>query len=98
MDMAHASGTLERLNEAYDNDIALMQGKINKLTTQNKTLKDRLSQTEAFIKMKGLWEDLVEFFRPKSIQKRIQENKRQIALEDAKRPKREAKKDKGIAI
>lgn len=33
MDMAQASGTLEKLNEAYDRDIDLMQGKIDKLTS-----------------------------------------------------------------
>ena len=98
MDMAQASGTLEKLNEAYDRDIDLMQGKIDKLTSQIQILKDKLSKTETFLKMKGLLEEFKESLKPKSVKSELKEKKLIIAEREVTRVKDEIQKGKGIAI
>lgn len=98
MDMAQASGTLEKLNEAYDRDIDLMQGKIDKLTSQIQILKDKLSKTETFLKMKGLLEEFKESLKPKSVKSELKEKKLIVAEREATRTKDEIQKRKGIAI
>lgn len=99
MDMAQASGTLEKLNEAYDRDIDLMQGKIDKLTVQVKILKDKLSKCEAFVKAKGLLEELVEYLRPKTMTEQLAEKKKLSAERDERRTTSPTKKkDMNIAI
>ncbi len=98
MDMAQASGTLEKLNEAYDRDIDLMQGKIDKLTSQIQILKDKLSKTETFLKLKGLLEEFKESLKPKSVKSELKEKKLIVAEREATRTKDEIQKRKGIAI
>ena len=98
MDMAQASGTLEKLNEAYDRDIDLMQGKIDKLTSQIQILMDKLSKTEAFLKLKGLLEEFKESLKPKSVKSELKEKKLIIAEREVTRVKDEIQKGKGIAI
>ena len=98
MDMAQASGTLEKLNEAYDRDINLMQGKIDKLTSQIQILKDKLSKTETFLKLKGLLEEFKESLKPKSVKSELKEKKLIVAEREATRTKDEIQKRKGIAI
>lgn len=98
MDMAQASGTLEKLNEAYDRDIDLMQGKIDKLTSQIQILKDKLSKTETFLKMKGLLEEFKESLKPKSVKSELKEKKLIVAEREATKTKDEIQKRKGIAI
>ncbi len=98
MDMAQASGTLEKLNEAYDRDIDLMQGKIDKLTSQIQILKDKLSKTETFLKLKGLLEEFKESLKPKSMKSELKEKKLIVAEREATRTKDEIQKRKGIAI
>ena len=99
MDMAQASGTLEKLNEAYDRDIDLMQGKIDKLTTQVKTLKDKLEKCEAFVKAKGFLEEFVEYLRPKKIEEQLAEKKKISAERYQQRQALHTKKkDINIAI
>lgn len=96
MDMAQASGTLEKLNEAYDRDIDLMQGKIDKLTGQIQILMDKLSKTEAFLKLKGLLEEFKESLKPKSVKSELKEKKLIIAEREVTRVKDEIQKGKGI--
>ena len=98
MDMAQASGTLENLNEAYDRDIDLMQGKIDKLTSQIQILKDNLSKTETFLKLKGLFEEFKESLKPKSVKSELKEKKLIVAEREVTRTKDEIQKRKGIAI
>ena len=98
MDMAQASGTLEKLNEAYDRDIDLMQGKIDKLTSQIQILKDKLSKTETFLKLKGLLEEFKESLKPKSMKSELKEKKLIVAEREATRTKDEIQTRKGIAI
>lgn len=98
MDMAQASGTLEKLNEAYDKDIDLMQGKIDKLTSQIQILKDKLSKTETFLKLKGLLEEFKESLKPKSVKSELKEKKLIVAEREVTRTKDEIQKRKGIAI
>ena len=98
MDMAQASGTLEKLNEAYDRDIDLMQGKIDKLTSQIQILKDKLSKTETFLKLKGLLEEFKESLKPKSVKSELKEKKLIVAEREVTRTKDEIQKRKGIAI
>lgn len=98
MDMAQAYGTLEKLNEAYDRDIDLMQGKIDKLTSQIQILKDKLSKTEAFLKLKGLLEEFKESLKPKSVKSELKEKKLIVAEREVTRTKDEIQKRKGIAI
>ena len=42
MDMAQASGTLEKLNEIYDREMEYMQGAIDDLKAQLKTWKNKI--------------------------------------------------------
>jgi len=98
MDMAQASGTLEKMNEAYDRDMVLMQRKIDKLTSQIQILKDRLTKTEAFLKFKGLIQEFMESLKPKSIMHDLQIKKSIVDERDRMKPKEEIKKDKIIAI
>lgn len=53
MDMAQASGTLQKLNEAYDIDMERMQIKIEKFTSQVQILTAKLVKAESFLKMKN---------------------------------------------
>ena len=98
MDMAQAAGTLEKLNEAYDKDMDIMQGKIDKLTSQVQILKDKITKTEAFLKFKGLLEEFKESLKPKSLKRDLQDKQSVVDERDRTRPKDEIKKDKGIAI
>lgn len=98
MDMAQASGTLKKLNEAYDKDMDIMQGKIDKLTSQVKILKDKLTKTEAFLKFKGFLEEFKESLKPKSLKRDLQDKQVMSEERERKRQKDEIKKDKGIAI
>lgn len=98
MDMAQASGTLEKLNEAYDRDIDLMQGKIDKLTSQVQILKDKLTKTEGFLKLKGILEEFKESLKPKSVKSELREKQIIVAEREVTRTKDEIKKGKGIAI
>ena len=98
IDMAQASGTLEKLNEAYDKDMDMMQGKIDKLTSQVQILKDKLTKTEAFLKFKGLLEEFKESLKPKSLKRDLQDKQVMSEERERKRQKDEVKKDKSIAI
>lgn len=98
MDMAQAAGTLEKLNEAYDKDMDMMQGKIDKLTSQVQILKDKLTKTEAFLKFKGLLEEFKESLKPKSLKRDLQDKQVMSEERERKRQKDEVKKDKSIAI
>lgn len=98
MEMAQASGTLEKLNEAYDKDMDMMQGKIDKLTSQVQILKDKITKTEAFLKFKGLLEEFKESLKPKSLKRDLQNKQAVVDERDRTRPKEDIKKDKGIAI
>lgn len=44
MDMAQASGTLEKLNEIYDREMEYMQGAIDDLKAQLKTWKNKIHE------------------------------------------------------
>ncbi|MGF0066285.1 plasmid recombination protein [Lachnospiraceae bacterium SGI.085] len=50
IDMAQASGTLEKLNEIYDRELEHMQGIIDDLMVQVKTWKDKVLQYDKFIR------------------------------------------------
>ena len=62
IDMAQASGTLEKLNEIYDRELEHMQGIIDDLMVQVKTWKDKVLQYDKFFNVKGLVEELKELF------------------------------------
>lgn len=98
MDMAQASGTLQKLNEAYDIDMERMQIKIEKLTGQVQILTAKLVKAETFLKMKKLFEEFKEYLKPKSIKKSLQGKKRSVEEYDKVHLRDEVKKDKGIAI
>lgn len=98
MDMAQASGTLQKLNEAYDIDMERMQIKIEKLTGQVQILTAKLVKAETFLKMKKLFEKFKEYLKPKSIKKSLQGKKRSVEEYDKVHLRDEVKKDKGIAI
>ena len=61
MDMAQASGTLEKLNEIYDREMEYMQGAIDDLKTQLKIWKNKIQQYDKFLNVKGLVEECKEF-------------------------------------
>lgn len=96
--MAQAAGTLEKLNEAYDKDMDIMQGKIDKLTSQVQILKDKITKAEAFLKFKGLLEEFKESLKAKSLKRNLQDKQVMSEERERKRQKDEIKKDKGIAI
>lgn len=98
MDMAQASGTLQKLNEAYDIDMERMQIKIEKLTGQVQILTAKLVKAETFLKMKKLFEEFKGYLKPKSIKKSLQGKKRSVEEYDKVHLRDEVKKDKGIAI
>ena len=52
MDMAQASGTLEKLNEIYDREMEYMQGAIDDLKAQLKTWKNKIQQYDKFLNVK----------------------------------------------
>lgn len=98
MDMAQASGTLQKLNAAYDIDMERMQIKIEKLTSQVQILTAKLVKAETFLKMKKLLEEFKEYLKPNSIKKSLQGKKRSVEEYDRVHLRNEVKKDKGIAI
>ena len=98
MEMAQASGTLEKLNEAYDRDMDTMQRKIDKLTVQVSTLKEKISKAETFLKMKGLLEEFLDYLKPKSISRSLFEKKKEVEDYDKTHVKKVVKKDRGIAV
>lgn len=98
MEMAQASGTLEKLNEAYDRDMDTMQRKIDNLAVQVKGLKNKISQLEAFIKIKDLVDEFKEFIRPKTVTEKLQMNKRRVADADKERQVVMPKKKHDLAI
>ncbi len=98
MEMAQASGTLEKLNEAYDRDMDTMQRKIDNLAVQVKSLKNKISQLEAFIKIKDLVDEFKEFIRPKTVTEKLQMNKRRVADADKERQVVMPKKKHDLAI
>lgn len=78
MDMAQASGTLEKLNEIYDREMEHMQAKNDKLTDLVKTLKNKILQYDKFFDVKGLVEEFMEFARPKLIKERMQDKQKSV--------------------
>ena len=78
MDMAQASGTLEKLNEIYDREMKHMQAKNDKLTDLVKTLKNKILQYDKFFDVKGLVEEIREFARPKLIKERMQDKQKSV--------------------
>jgi chromosome segregation ATPase len=78
MEMAKTSGTLAKLNEKYDKDISRMQLQINKLSSQVKTLKEKVAHHENFLKIKGLLEEFTEFIRPKTLTERLNAKKKLV--------------------
>ncbi len=98
MDMAQASSTLQKLNEAYDIDMERMQIKIEKFTSQVQILTAKLVKAESFLKMKKLFEEFKEYLKHKSIKKSLQGKKRSVEEYDKVHLRDEVKKDKGIAI
>ena len=98
MKRAQASGTLEKLNEAYDKDMDTMQRKIDKLTVQVSTLKEKISKAETFLKVKGLLEEFLDYLKPKSISRSLSEKKKEVEEYDKTHVKKVVKKDRGIAV
>lgn len=98
MEMAQASGTLEKLNEAYDKDMDTMQRKIDKLTSQVSSLKDKISKAETFLKVKGLLEEFLDYLKPKSISRSLSEKKKEVEEYDKTHANKVVKKDRGIAV
>ena len=99
MDMAQASGTLEKLNEIYDRELGHMQGIIDDLMAQVKTWKDKALQYDKFLNVKGLVEEFKEFARPKSIKERMEAKQKTVKTqkqEQEMKPVQRRKKD--IAI
>mgnify|MGYP004507178359 CR=1 FL=1 len=96
MDMAQASGTLQKLNEAYDIDMERMQIKIEKLTSQVQILTAKLVKAESFLKMKKLFEEFKEYLKPKSIKKSLQGKKRSVEEYDKVHLRDEVKKTKEL--
>lgn len=78
MDMAQASGTLEKLNEIYDREMEHMQAKNDKLTDLVKTLKNKILQYDKFFDVKGLVEEFREFARTKLIKERMQDKQKSV--------------------
>ena len=99
MNMAQTVGTLTKLNEAYDKDLRRMQAVIDKLTGRVKSLTERITEYDNFMKIKGLLEDFKEFIRPKSIAERLQKNKQVVAMRESdKVKKRSMEKRQDVAI
>ena len=99
MDMAQASGTLEKLNEIYDRELEHMQGIIDELMVQVKKWKDKILQYDKFLNVKGLVEEFKEFARPKSIKERMEDKQKTVKTqkqEQEMKPVQRRKKD--IAI
>ena len=99
MDMAQASGTLEKLNEIYDRELEHMQGIIDDLMDQVKIWKDKVLQYDKFLNVKGLFEEFKEFARTKSIKERMENKQKTIKTQKQKqemKPVQRRKKD--IAI
>lgn len=91
MTMAQASGTLKKLHEAYDNDMNHMQGKINKLSSQVQTLKEKLSKAETFINIQGLIEEFTEYLKSSSIMSRLKKKQKLVDENKRVRPKNQIK-------
>ena len=99
MDMAQASGTLEKLNEIYDRELEHMQGIIDELMVQVKKWKDKILQYDKFLNVKGLVEEFKEFVRPKSIKEWMEANQKTVKTkkqEQEMKPVQRRKRD--IAI
>lgn len=53
-----------------------MQAKIEKLTNQVQALKEKLTKTEMFMKMKGMLEEFKEYLKPKTLTSRLLEKQK----------------------
>lgn len=99
MDMAQASGTLEKLNEIYDREMENMQAKNDKLTDLVKTLKNKILQYDKFLGVKGLVEEFREFVRPKLIKERMQDKRKSVEVQKREQiVKSKSRSEKDIAI
>lgn len=61
-------------------------------------LKDKLSGTEAFLRMKGILEEFKEFIRSKSLQEKLALNQKKVEEAERERPKDEIKRKRDIAF
>ena len=98
MDMAQASGTLEKLNEIYDREMENMQAKNDKLTDLMKILKNKILQYDKFLGVKGLVEEFKEFARQKSIKERLEDKKTVKKQKQKQEMKPVQRRKKDIAI
>ena len=99
IDMAQASGTLEKLNEIYDRELEHMQGIIDDLMVQVKTWKDKVLQYDKFFNVKGLVEEFKEFVRPKSIKDRMEAKQKVVEKQKCEQVVNStARREKDIAI
>ena len=99
IDMAQASGTLEKLNEIYDRELEHMQGIIDDLMVQVKTWKDKVLQYDKFFNVKGLVEEFKEFVRPKSIKERMEAKQKVVEKQKCEQVVNStARREKDIAI
>ena len=99
MDMAQASGTLEKLNEIYDRELEYMQGAIDDLKAQLKTWKNKIQQYDKFLNVKGLVEEFKEFVRPKSIKERMEAKQKVVEKQKCEQVVNStARREKDIAI
>ena len=78
IDMAYASGTLEKLNEIYNCEMEHMQVKNDKLTNLVMTLKSKILQYDKFFGVKGLEEEFRKFARLKLIKERMQDKQKLV--------------------
>ena len=99
MDMAQASGTLEKLNEIYDRELEHMQGIIDDLMAQVKKWKDKVLQYDKFLNVKGLVEEFKEFARPKYIKERMEAKQKTVKTQKQEQKMKPVKRRKqDIAI
>ena len=78
-----------------DSKLTEAKGKIDDLQESEKSLTEKISSIESFIKENGLVSALAEFLRPKSVLEKLHEYKAAIPQREGS-PKKELKKSRGM--
>lgn len=95
MSICYSVSKLKEWGSYLDSKLTEAKGKIDDLQESEKSLTEKISSIESFIKENGLVSALAEFLRPKSVLEKLHEYKAAIPQRE-RSPKKELKKSRGM--
>ena len=95
MSICYSVSKLKEWVSYLDSKLTEAKGKIDDLQESEKSLTEKISSIESFIKENGLVSALAEFLRPKSVLEKLHEYKAAIPQRE-RSPKKELKKSRGM--